>query len=322
MSFGFLMVIGALFLIFRCGLVKSTGLSTAGIRGEFFKALDAVPTQYQNLATRIASTTAQENYKWLGSVPQMREFGNGRLAKGLRTESYSVENLKYEATLEVDRDEISDDQLGQIRVRINELAQRAATHKDYLIAQLLVSGATAGFNAYDGLTFFNANHVSGASGVQSNLITQTAATNTTPTTAEFKAGVSAAIERMLSFKDDQGQPMMFSASGLKLLVPPPLLYTAMEAMNATLINNTDNVLRGAAEVIPFPWLTAADYCYLLKTDVAVRPFIFQDREPLEFTSLAEGSEEEFNREKYLYGVRARYRMTYGYWQYAVSIQFT
>ena len=62
--------------------------------------------------------------------------------------------------------------------------------------------------------------------------------------------------------------------------------------------------------------------YLLKTNGVVRPFIFQDREPLEFGSLAEESEEGFKREKLLFGVRARYRMTYGYWQYAVRTTFT
>ena len=34
------------------------------------------------------------------------------------------------------------------------------------------------------------------------------------------------------------------------------------------------------------------------------------------------SDEGFLRDKYLYGVRARYRITYGYWQYAVKITFT
>ena len=70
-----------------------------------------------------------------------------------------------------------------------------------------------------------------------------------------------------------------------------------------------------------PWLTNAAIWYLLKTDGVVRPFIFQDREPVEFSALAENSEEAFKREKFLYGVRARYRMTYGYWQYAVRTTF-
>ena len=46
----------------------------------------------------------------------------------------------------------------------------------------------------------------------------------------------------------------------------------------------------------------------------------QDK-PVEFTALAEDSDDGFRREKFLYGVRARYRLAYGYWQYAVCLDF-
>jgi len=301
--------------------VISTGLLTKGLRSEFFNKFEAVKAFYLDLATRIQSTSDSETYKWLGTVPKMREWGNGRLAKGLRTESYSVENLKYESTIEVDRDELADDQTGQIRVRIGEMAQRAATHKDYLLAQLLINGATAGYNSYDGLTFFNDAHVSGNSGNQDNTLTYDATTAAAPTTAEFKLAFQQAVAQMLTFKDDQGEPMAISMDGLICVVPPTMLFTAMEAMNASIISNTSNVTAGAARVITLPWLTTATTWYLLKTDGIIRPFIFQDREPIEFSSLTESSEEGFKREKHLYGVRARYRMTYGYWQYAVRTVF-
>jgi len=301
--------------------VINTGLLTKGLRSEFFNRFNNTTTYYQDLATRIPSTSDSETYRWLGTVPKMREWGTGRLAKGLRTESYSVENLKYEATIEVDRDEIADDQTGQIRVRVAELAQRAATHKDYLIAQLLINGETSGYNSYDGVSFFNDAHVSGASGAQDNLLDYDAASPDAPTVEEFKGALKQAIAQMLSFKDDQGEPMLINASGLVCVVPPTMYFTALEALNATVVNNTSNVLEGAARVISLPWLTDASKWYLLKTDGVVRPFIFQDREPIEFGALAENSEEGFKREKYLFGVRARYRMTYGYWQYAVRTDF-
>lgn len=268
-----------------------------------------------------AGRADRETYRWLGTVPQVREWGSGRLAKGLRSESYSIENLKYESTLEVDRDEISDDQTGQIRLRVAELAERAATHKDYLIAQLLVSGETAGNNAYDGVSFLNADHASGASGTQSNLLSFDAVDANEPTVDEFKDALKAAIGQMLGFKDDQGEPMMTTASGLVCVVPTTMLFTASEAINATVVGNTTNVLAGIARVVTLPWLTDQSKWYLLKTDGVVRPFIFQDREPIEFNALAEDSDEGFRREKFLFGVRARYRMAYGYWQFAVRTDF-
>jgi len=78
--------------------VINTGLLTKGLRSEFFDRFENTTKHFQELATRIPSTSDSETYRWLGTVPKMREWGSGRLAKGLRTESYSVENLKYEAT--------------------------------------------------------------------------------------------------------------------------------------------------------------------------------------------------------------------------------
>jgi len=301
--------------------VINTGLLTKGLRSEFFNRLDATKTHFRDLSTRIVSTTDREQYRWLGTVPKIREWGTGRLAQGLRSESYSVENLKYEATLEVDRDEISDDQTGQIRIRVAELAQRAATHKDFLLAQLLIDGETAGNNSYDGVSFFNDAHESGGSGQQDNLLTAPAVNMDAPTVEEFKDALKEAIGTMLGFKDDQGEPLLISETGLVCVVPPTMLFTASEAINATVVGNETNVLRGIARVIAMPWLMDTSKWYLLKTDGVVRPFIFQDREPIEFNALAEDSDEGLRREKFLFGVRGRYRMAYGYWQFAVRTDF-
>ncbi|MFH1107889.1 MAG: Mu-like prophage major head subunit gpT family protein [Planctomycetota bacterium] len=100
-----------------------------------------------------------------------------------------------------------------------------------------------------------------------------------------------------------------------------MLFTASEAINASVISQTTNVMQGIARVIAFPWVTTATTWYLLKTDGVVRPFVFQDRSPVEFTALENQSDEGFRREKYLYGVRARYRLTYGMWQYAIPNVF-
>ena len=127
---------------------------------------------------------------------------------------------------------------------------------------------------------------------------------------------------MLAFKDDVGDPMSISGgTGLVVVCPPSMYLTALEAINATIISNTTNVLAGAARVIAFPWLTLATTWYLVKTDAVIRPFIFQDREAVEFSALEENSSEGFLREKFLYGCMGRYRLTYGMWQYAVSNVF-
>jgi len=304
--------------------IVGTKLSTPGLKANFFKKLGEVgkTTHYEELTTRIVSTTKKETYAFLGSVPQVREWGTGRKARGLYEESYDIKNLKYEATLEVDRDEVDDDQVGQIMVRVNELAERAARHKDYLIGELLKNGHSAGYHSYDGVPFFGATHESGLSGVQDNDLAPSAVSATAPTAAEFRTALGTAIATLLAFVDDQAEPMSMSAAGLACIVPPSMLITASEALATTVATGGQNVLSGAAKLIALPWLTTATTWYLLKTDVSVRPFIFQDRKQIEFTALTENSETGFLRDVFLYGVRARYCVTYGYWQYAVRNVFT
>lgn len=303
--------------------IKSTGLSLAGARGEFFNAYDAAGFPWEEFCMRLKSDKDSEAYRWLGSVPQMREWGTGRLAKGLRSEAYNVANMKYEATVEIDRDEEADDQTGQIKLRIAELGAAARDHKVYLLSQLLINGATSGFNSYDGVTFFNDAHVSGASGNQDNDLTATAAA-ATKTTAECKTALTASIGALMGFKDDQGRPVNVTPTGIVIVCPVSLFFPMLEACTAATIATTDNVLKSLTpRVLPLPWLTLGTTYYTLMLGGQMRPFIFQDREPLEFTMTDPSYTDEpgFMKEKRFAGCRARYALAYGFWQKCVRTVF-
>lgn len=57
--------------------------------------------------------------------------------------------------------------------------------------------------------------------------------------------------------------------------------------------------------------------FLLDTSRAVRPIIWQEREPYEFTSLTESDNPHvFMNDEYIYGVRARVNAGFGLWQLA------
>ena len=55
--------------------VINTGLLTKGLKSEFFNRFEGTKTHFQDLATRIPSTSDSETYRWLGTVPQIREWG-------------------------------------------------------------------------------------------------------------------------------------------------------------------------------------------------------------------------------------------------------
>jgi len=299
-------------------MIKSTGLSVAGARAEFFGRYDKVAVfPWERFAPTFKSDKERELHRWLGSLPMVREFGTGRLAKGLRSEAYDVVNQKYEATIEWDRDEIDDDQTQQIRMKIRQLATAAKRHPSRLLADLLANGGTSGYNSYDGVTFFNTAHVSGDSGNQDNALTATAAA-ATKTTAECKTAVTAAIAALLGYKDDQGQPLNEEVGKITVVVPPTMLFPMKEAVGAAFISQTSNILSAEnIDVLPFPRLTVGtDFFTCALDDPDMPPFIFQDRSPMEFKSFeADGdSEEAFMREKGKAGVRARHKMTYAFWQ--------
>ena len=63
-------------------------------------------------------------------------------------------------------------------------------------------------------------------------------------------------------------------------------------------------------------MTDTNNWYLLATKRKLKPIVFQQRVPVKFDSLEGASETGFMRDKYVYGVRARYNVGYGLWQNA------
>ena len=76
------------------------------------KAFQGRKTQYERIATVVPSTTASTDYKWLGQMPQMREWIGAREIQSLSAYNYSIRNKKFEMTVAVPRDDIEDDTYG------------------------------------------------------------------------------------------------------------------------------------------------------------------------------------------------------------------
>lgn len=128
----------------------------------FNQAFDAAPSQWPLVAMEVPSTGRSVDYKWLGDFPMLREWVGDRLIRDLSAFRYEIVNKDYESTIEVDRNDVEDDQIGVYTPMIQGLAQAAKQHPDILVFQLL----KAGFNTlcFDGQYFFDTDHpVNGAS---------------------------------------------------------------------------------------------------------------------------------------------------------------
>jgi len=291
-------------------------LLEAGLRAVFFDAYEAAPGDWERIATVVPSEHDTEKYAWLGSVPKMREFKDERVPAGLLEHDYSIKNKTWEASIAVDRGALEDDQYGQIKLRVQGLAEEAKRHQDELVFGLLKDGfATL---CYDGQYFLDTDHSEGDSGTQSNK----------GTSALSASSLQAAMTAMVKFKDDKGKAMGIVPD--TLVVPPDLKWTALELLESiyapeTATGKTEtrkNVLAGALDLIVSPYLSDSNDWFLICTRRVVKPVIFQSRIPVEFAALEANSENGFMRDQYVYGVRARYNVGFGLWQMAYGSQVT
>jgi phage major head subunit gpT-like protein len=282
----------------------------AGLQTAFQQAYRRPETQWQKLATVVNSNKSEETYAWLGQAPAMREFGAERIPKGLSEFSYTIKNKKYENSIRVDRDALEDDQYGQIKIRVQEMADVAARLPEKLVFQLLSSGfATV---CYDGQYFFDTDHSEGSSGTQSNK----------GTTALSATSYGVARAAMGGFKDDQGDTL--GLIGDTLVVPLGLEVTARTMLNSDFVSDgtttINNIWKNSASLIVSPYLTDANDWFLVATNGVVKPIILQDRTPVEFTALEADSENGFFRDAYHYGTRRRLNVGYGDWRTAYGAQ--
>lgn len=307
-------------------VVVDSGLSSEAIVGRFFRRLEelAQSAWWTKIAMQFTSTKESETYKWLGMVPQVREWKGGRLVKPLRSQGMTIENKVWESTVRFDADEPRRDKTGQILMRINELARRVATHPNKLITTLVQNGASA--TSYDGATYFSTTHSEGASGSQSNSISFDAGTPSAPTDTEMYEAIVKGIAQIVSFKDDQGEPMNESAAKFLVMVPMSFLPSTLVALSSKMFDSTDNPLKNggpfAVEWVANPRLTWTDKFAVFRSDGETRPFIFQEEMPVQVQVLAEGSELEMNENQHQYGVKAIHEAGYGFWQDACLVTLT
>jgi phage major head subunit gpT-like protein len=122
----------------------------------FNEAFTGAPSQWELVAMLVNSTSAEEHYPWLGDVPTMREWIGDRVIKDLAAFDYTIKNRDWEATLEVDRNDIDDDKVGLYRPKIQTQGDAAKRHRDLLVFALLKAGFTE--LCYDGQYFFDDDH--------------------------------------------------------------------------------------------------------------------------------------------------------------------
>lgn len=276
----------------------------------FNKAFTAAPSVWEKIAMLVPSGSKQNDYSWLSNFPKMRKWIGEKQIKALAASKYTIVNDDFEATVEVDRNDIEDDTLGIYKPQAEMAGESARQLPDEIVMELVNGGFTN--TCYDGQYFFDTDHqVAGA-----NVSNKGSAALSIALLSAAQASYGGARTALRKMKDDEGRPLNITPN--VLLVPPALEDTANCLMtNDRLEDGKPNPYKGTATVVCDARLTSDTAWFLLDTTKPVKPFIYQERKAPVFVEQTDPQTDNvFSRRKFKFGAEARGAGGYGFWQLA------
>jgi len=278
----------------------------------FTKAADAA--EYKGIVLETDSNSDKEAYGWLGAVPALSEWKDQRKLYGLRAFDYTLTNVNYESTIEVDRNTLEDDKYGMIQHKVRQLAEGAIEHMAQLVFDLLDAGASE--NAYDGTAMFANTRTIGDSANIDNLLSGSYSGDAD----EIRAAITAGVIAMRNFQNDRGVPMNLSPD--TVVCSPTMEVPIRNALLPAVAGTT----RAEADIIkhiivrPEVDTDALDW-YLLSTQkMGLKPLILQVRKKPEFVSVDQpDSHDVFMKRLLYYGIDWRGTVGFGDPRCAVKI---
>lgn len=135
---------------------QSLDLVFRGFKSKYTDAYMAAPSQIDKVAMRVPSESREETYGWLGAFPGMREWIGERVVVGLEAYDFTIKNVDFESTIEVNRNDIADDRVGIFGPALSEMGHLSRQHPDEMVFGLLSQGFDT--PCYDGQNFFDTDH--------------------------------------------------------------------------------------------------------------------------------------------------------------------
>lgn len=284
-----------------------------GLASTYAQSYASAPKFWDRIAMLKPSSTEVEKDGWMGKIPVLREWVGPRQVQNAAARSYTLENLPWELTLEVDKFKIMDDTYGIYAPMVQMMGLQAAKWPDYMLADMIQSNTAL---AYDGLPLFDHNHpqdVDNPTGPKNDNLFDLALT---------PDNFQSVRASMMNFKGEDGKPLGVRPN--LLVVPPALEVAARLILNSTfiatnplggntIVGSNENPLRGMADLLVVPELASTalnsdgdDTWYLFDTSKPIKPLLFQQRQaPLFVPRVDPADPKVFDEHVFVYGVEAR-----------------
>lgn len=274
----------------------------------FNKAFDAAPSVWEKTTMKVPSGSGQNDYAWIGRFPKMVKWLGSKTIKVLKAHGYTVVNDDYEATVEVDRNDIEDDNIGMYSPMAQDAGFSSKQLPDEIDADLKNNAFAK--ECYDGQYFYDSDHEVAEASVSNLGAAVLSAATTTLAAASYGAGRIA----IMSFTDDEGRPLGLIPDVLE--VGPALEATArLLCENPKLTDQSPNPYHNTATVLVNPRITSTTQWMLHVTNRPLKPFIYQERKaPVFVQQTTPETDNVFMNKKFRFGAEARVAGGYGLWQ--------
>jgi phage major head subunit gpT-like protein len=285
------------------------------LKTTFNSAFNSASGDWEQIAMKVPSTTGQNDYAWLSKFPRMRKWIGEKTVKALAAFKYVIVNNDFEATVEVDRNDIEDDNLGIYQPQAMAAGDSAAQLPDEIVADVVNSGFVT--KCYDGQYFFDVDHpAKDENGLDISVSNKGTKVLSAASYQAALDSLGAAETAMMEFKDDDGRPLNIKPN--ILMVPPALKAVANTLVTADRLDDGKaNPFKGAYTVRVDARLKSRTAWFLLDTTKPVKPFVYQERKaPVFVQQIDSQSDDVFSRKKYKFGAEARAAGGYGFWQLA------
>lgn len=307
--------------------MPNQGFDDSDVIGHLLAAADAgmADSWISRVGLLVGSDSAEETHGFLGAVPGLREWVGERQLKVMNREQHVIRNKKYEGSMEVPETHLSRDKTGLLQRRLSSFgAECGASHWQELLADLINAGGSG--TGYDGVAFFSASHVMGASGTLSNLLTASdyaslnVGTATAPTGVEFATALLDVVGHFMTYRNDQGKLINGSARSFVVAVAtPPLFSAATQAITSmAFAGGADNPVNGLKqsgyrfEVVMDNRLTSATAkMRVFRADAPIPAFLLQEERALRVKMLGLGSEHHVKTDNILIAADAIRGAGYG-----------
>lgn len=245
----------------------------AGLQALFMESLESQDqTLVDTLSMRVNSTAPSEIYAWCDGLGSMTEWTGDRDLADIKAETVTVVNKHYEKSVEISKDDLSDDRIGIAQSKVQGLARLVGVHRTEMIASALNTAFSD--IGWDGKAICAADHPRDAPlAAQSNL------TDEPLDDGEFETGVQA----MMLMTGPAGNVL-----GLRpthLIVDPSNKAVAENLLKAQfLANGQSNIHYQACDLIVEPRLTTGYWFLVDASRPELKPFVLQVRKEAELVT--------------------------------------